>query len=236
MGAALRRAAAARCPSCATSPAISRTTGLQATLDHRPRHRLAAGHHAADDRRRALRRLRPAADLDHLHAAQPVPRGARGEAGVPARTRTRSSSIYVRSRRRRPGAAQRRSRVIEQRTTPLAVNHQGQFPVGHGLVQPGARRRRSGEAVEAIDAGQARARPAAEHPGRLPGHGAGVPGVAGQRAAADPRGAGHGLHRARRALRELHPPDHDPLDAAVGGRRRAAGADALPAPSSASSR
>jgi hypothetical protein len=63
----------------------------------------------------------------------------------------------------------------------------------------------------------------------LPGHGAGLPGLAGERAAADPGGAGHGLHRAGRALRELHPPDHDSLDAALGGRGRAAGADALPA-------
>ncbi len=57
-----------------------------------------------------------------------------------------------------------------------------------------------------------------------------------ERAAADPRGDRHGVHRARRALRELHPPAHDPLDAAVGRRRRAAGADASPATTSASSR
>ena len=79
--------AAARCRSCATSPATSRTGGLQAAAGHRSRHRLAARHHAADDRRHALRRLRPAAGLDDLHAAQPVPRGARGRARVPARTR-----------------------------------------------------------------------------------------------------------------------------------------------------
>ncbi len=47
-----------------------------------------------------------------------------------------------------------------------------------------------------------------------------------ERAVADPRRDRHGVHRARRALRELHPSDHDPLDAAVGGRRRAARADA----------
>ena len=58
--------------------------GLQAHAGDRPRHGLAAGHHAADDRRHALRRLRAAPGLDHVHAAQPVPRGAGGQARVPA--------------------------------------------------------------------------------------------------------------------------------------------------------
>ena len=56
--------------------------GLQDDAGDRPRHRLAARHHAADDRRHALRRLRPAAGLDHLHAAQPVPRGAGSRAAI----------------------------------------------------------------------------------------------------------------------------------------------------------
>ena len=38
----------------------------------------------------------------------------------------------------------------------------------------------------------------------------------------DPGGARRRLYRAGRALRELRPPDHDPLDAALGGRRRGA--------------
>ena len=42
---------------------------------------------------------------------------------------------------------------------------------------------------------------------------------------ADSRRAGDGLHRARRAVRELHSSDHDSLDAAVGRRRRASRAD-----------
>ena len=40
-------------------------------------------------------------------------------------------------------------------------------------------------------------------------------------AAADRRGAAGGLSRARHSLRELHPSDHDHLDAAFGERRRA---------------
>ena len=47
------------------------------------------------------------------------------------------------------------------------------------------------------------------------------------RALADP-GRGRGdLHRAGRAVRELDPPDHHPLHAALGRHRRAAGADAV---------
>ena len=47
-------------------------------------------------------------------------------------------------------------------------------------------------------------------------------------AAADPRRAGRGLHRARRALREPRASAHDHLDAAVGRARRAAGAAGRP--------
>src|SRR4029077_943560 len=68
--------------------------------------------------------------------------------------------------------------------------------------------------------------PSRQHPGELPGDGAGVPGRAGQRALADPGRAGSGLHRSGRALRELHPPAHDPVHLAVGrggGDPRAAG-------------
>ena len=50
-------------------------------------------------------------------------------------------------------------------------------------------------------------------------------GLAGQRTVADPRGAGHGLHRSRRALRELHPSDHDSLHVALRRRGRLARAD-----------
>ena len=64
--------------------------------------------------------------------------------------------------------------------------------------------------------------------GGLSGHGAGVPGLAGERTAADSGGAGHGLHRARRAVRELHSSGHDSLDAASAGVGALAGADGLP--------
>ena len=64
------------------SPALAdvasdlQSEGLQAFLRDRPRRRRAAGHLRGVHRRRAVRRLRPAPDLHHLHAGQPVPRGA----------------------------------------------------------------------------------------------------------------------------------------------------------------
>ena len=58
--------------------------GLEVVAGHRPRHRVPARHPAPGHRRRALRRLRPAAGLDDLHPAQPVPRGARGRPALPA--------------------------------------------------------------------------------------------------------------------------------------------------------
>ena len=110
----------------------------------------------------------------------------------------------------------------------------GPVPGGDPLVQPGAGRvaRRGGDRGRD---GHAAAGAAGEHPGELPGHGPGLPGLADERAAADPGGAGDGLHRARGAVRELHPPDHDPLHAALGRRRRDPRAARSAAPTSASS-
>ena len=110
--------------------------------------------------------------------------------------------------------------------TPLAIDHQGQFPsvtLSFDLVYGVA----LGEAVDAITRGGRARLPPGVH-ADFQGTRAGLPRVARERAGADPRGAHHRLHRARRALRELHPPDHDPLDAAVRRRRRAARADGLP--------
>ena len=49
---------------------------------HRPGHRLTAGHLHPDHRRHPLRRLRAAAGVDHLHPAQPLPGHPRGEPGA----------------------------------------------------------------------------------------------------------------------------------------------------------
>ena len=94
----------------ATSPATRRAAGLQVSLDDRPRHRLAPRHLAAGDRRHALRRLRAAPGLDHLHAAQSLPRHPRGEARAwRASAQALDRGLYVRTADRRAGAARARS-------------------------------------------------------------------------------------------------------------------------------
>ena len=152
-----------------------------------------------------------------------------GRPAVLAEPRRRCSYIYVARQQRRAGAAER---VHALRADHDAAGGQppGPVPVGHDLVQPAARRRRSATPSTRSSRPSARSacRPAST---AASGHRAGVSGVAGQRADPDPGRAGHGLHRARHPLRELHPPDHDPLHAALGRRRRAAGAAAVPAPS-----
>ncbi len=121
-----------------------------------------------------------------------------------------------------PLSAFARFRVAE---APIAVEHQGQFPavtVSFDLA-PGASFGAGGGGHRARPA---RGRPAARHPHHLRRRGAGLPLVADERALSDPGGAARRLHRSRRLIRELHPPHHDPLHAAVGGRGRAVGADA----------
>ncbi len=63
------------------------TGGLGGEAGDRPADCVAAGDFAADDRRDALRRLRPAADLDALHAVESVPRHSRNAAGLSAESR-----------------------------------------------------------------------------------------------------------------------------------------------------
>ena len=123
---------------------------------------------------------------------------------------------------------------------PLVVAGQG-LAIDRRAVDPrtraSSRRRRSrstsrrtsslGTAVAAIDNATAQiGMPASIH-GAFAGHRAGVRGVQGGRVEAARARAARRLHRARHALRELRPSDHDPVDAPVGGPRRAARADAV---------
>ncbi len=131
----------------------------------------------AADRRRALQRLRLAPGLDDLHAEQPVPGDPGARAGVPARPVGARAAL----RRARAGGqlvplALARASCTE-RSGPLTVNHPGQLPVGHDLVQPAARRRarRRGRRRSSRPA---RDDAAGDDRDELPGHGAGVPGVA----------------------------------------------------------
>ncbi len=76
---------------CASMPQLADVAsdlqdgGLQAYVDIDRATASRLGITPGGDRQRALQRLRPAAGVDDLHADQPVPRRARGEARVPAR-------------------------------------------------------------------------------------------------------------------------------------------------------
>ncbi len=74
----------------------------------------------------------------------------------------------------------------------------------------------------------ARDRHARRHPRLLRRHRPALRPVPFPGAAADPRRPARGLHRARHPLRKHHPPDHHPLHAALGRRRRPPRPHALP--------
>ena len=73
----------------------------------RPRHRVAPGNHAADDRRDAVRRFRPAADFHAVYAIESVSHHSGNAAGLPEKSR-KLNDIYVRS------AVPRRPRELRQ--------------------------------------------------------------------------------------------------------------------------
>ena len=220
-----------RCGSCPSSRDVAtdqQTAGLQLErpVDRDTAARL--GRHAAGDRRHALRRVRPAPGRDHrtrsststASSSRCSPSSQRGPEALDALVRA------SRERRRQVPLvdARRSSRPSHD---PAVDQPPGPVPGGHALVQPGARRRRSGRRSTPIDARRAADRPAGQRARRS---------SRARRRPSAPRSAAEPLlilaalldrlHRARHALREPHPPDHDPLDAALGGRGRAARAAA----------
>ena len=110
------------------------------------------------------------------------------------------------------------------KTSPLQISHLKQFPVTtiSFNLAPGAS---LGEAVEAINVGAGRNRPSAELCRQLPGRRPGLPVRPVERSVPARGGDCDYVYRSRRALRELHPPDHDPDDIAVSGHRRAPDAE-----------
>ena len=132
--------------------------------------------------------------------------GARSAATSPVATARSCRSARVAQRRRRPPG-------------PLTVNHSGQMPsvtLSFNLA-PGVS---LGTAVDRRAAIWRARRCRRAITTSFAGHGAGVPGgAAGAAGAPGPRDLRH-LPRARHPLRELHPPAHDSLGAAV--RRRSA--------------
>jgi multidrug efflux pump len=188
----------------ATALVIDRGDGIEARRE------------PAGDRQHPLRRLRPAPGIHDVHSAQPVSRCPRGPAELPPKPR--GPSGYLRARReRQPAGGGSAQRADPSGGHDGGAGHRasGAVPGGDLVVQPRPRRvTRGGGQRDRHD--HATAGAAGEHPGELPGHRPGLPGLAVARAAADPRRLGSGLYRPRRALRELYPPAHDPIHPAVG--------------------
>ena len=132
------------------------------------------------------------------------------------RQNVRWAPRHLRARREQHAGRAAQRRDARGRDDGAAGHHPpGAVSGGDAVVQPGAGRG-PGRGGDCDRGGDAAAGAAGEHPGQLPGHGAGLPGLAGQRAPADRGGPGGGLPRARRAVRELHPPADDSLHAALG--------------------
>ena len=131
--------------------------------------------------------------------------------------------VYLPSRVRWPGSSEcLHSRGDGERA---ALNQPpGTVSGGHVFVQPRAWRvaRWRGRGGRSL---AARHRSAGELRGRIRGDRPRLSGGTGQRAHPHPGGGHYRVYRARSPLRELHPSDHDSLDATIGWCRRAAGAD-----------
>ena len=192
----------------------------------RSRDRRPPGRLHADHCRHLERRLRPTPDFDHLRPGQPVPRDPRGPAGIPERSRLAVEALRSRLRRAGGGAVDVVDREFTrrhpdrigqpdgavERGRPLRAHHRaagdrpsGAVPGGHDQLQPRprgvAQRRGQGHL-----AGRARDRHADLGDRQLFRRRGRIRQVARRRTLADPGRGGHHLHRARRALRELHSP------------------------------
>src|SRR6266550_2589014 len=151
-GAPARQAqGAASAPRCRHRPADGRFASVAC---HRPRDRFSPGDHATDDRRRPLRRLRSTPGLDVVHTVESIPRGSGSRARVPAESGqiARHLCPFLSHSSAINGAAVPLSAFthFESGIAPLAINHQGQFPVvtiSFNLA-PGAS---LGEATNAIE-------------------------------------------------------------------------------------
>ena len=95
---ALLERGCASCPSCTDVTSDLQIKNPQVDVDDRPRPRRRARRDRAADRGGALRRLRLAPGLDHLHAEQPVLGDPRAAARVPARPRRAAAASTSRSR------------------------------------------------------------------------------------------------------------------------------------------
>ena len=176
--------------------------GLRAALDINRAARRPARRQPPGRQRHPERRLRAAADFDHLRAGQPVSRGAGSLADVSARSVDPVETLCSGARRR--PAVQRAGADVGGRDPDAHHRAAGDFASGaisgrvaelQSRARRGARRRRrcrQGDRNAHRHARQHR-RPLCRRRGR-------VLEIAGRTAMADPGRDRHDLHRARRAL------------------------------------
>ena len=208
---------------------VERSLGERAAAQghHQSRPGVALRHLAADDRRHAQRRVRPAPDHAVFHAAQDLLDHSRDPAGAAARPRLARPSLRQIAADRGRRAALHAGRGQHRQGGAAFDRAPGPVPRGHAHfnLRPGVA---LGQAVDAINGGRARNRHAVLGDRDLPGQRAGVPVLARERAGADRSRSHRRLHHPRNPLRELHPPADHPVHAAVGRYRRVAGAPVRP--------
>ena len=231
LGAAPRRRAA-RAARAARRQHRPAGPGTRHRAGDRPPHRLAAS--ASRPRRSTTRSTTPS-------ASGRSPRCSRSSTSTGSSSRSSPSSAGARpasGRHLRPGTppggpagrgAARHHDPDGPTTAPLVDQPPGAVPGGDAVVQPGAAAPRWATRSRAVEATTQQLGLPASIQGSFQGTAQAFQASLANEPLADPGGAGGGLHRAGRALRELHPPAHHPLHAAVGGRGRAAGAAGLPA-------
>ena len=164
---------------------------------HQPAARRPARRQHPGRQRHLERRFRAAPDFHHLRAGQPVPGGAGSAADLPARSLDPLETLSA-------GGGRRAGAIVGGGDPDPDHRAAGDFAscaVSGGLaqLQPGAGRgawrRRQCRQVD-----RAAHRHARQHRRRLCRRCRGILKIAGGPAVADPGGAGHHLHRARRAL------------------------------------
>jgi hypothetical protein len=175
--------------SCATWPAISRCWGCArswcTTGDGLP-----PGNHALGDRSDALRCLRPAAGVHHVHAVEPIPRGAgsaariREESAEPARPvhphgnggASSSAADWFRADRRPPRRSDRRRaprprwRAPPRRPAPQFHDRFQRRVWRHAAILHGVSQRRPGAAQRLHASGDDQRAHHRESPGAVPGN------------------------------------------------------------------
>ncbi len=105
---------------------------------------------------------------------------------------------------------------FEERTTPLTVNHQGQFPVVTLSFNLAPASMHAGRCGQGDQRRRSRYGNACQYSNQLSGHRRGLPKFAAKRMVSHRRCAGHRLYCAGRPVRKLYPSHHDSFHAPLG--------------------